>query len=40
MDAFYMVIITMFGVGYDDDLPELKTRYELERERTYRGVRY
>ncbi len=27
-------------VGHLDDLPELKARYELKRERTYRGVRY
>ncbi len=27
-------------VGHADDLPQLKARYELKRERSYRGVRY
>jgi hypothetical protein len=27
-------------VGHADDLPELRARYALQRERTYRGVRY
>ena len=27
-------------VGHDQDLPELKARYELRREHTYRGVSY
>jgi len=27
-------------VGHSHDLPQIKARYELNRERTYRGVRY
>lgn len=31
---------TVIVVGHTDDLPVLKGRFELQRERTYRGVRY